>query len=121
MDFRELQEIRRILRSHEELNQCNRNSTFSVTSKVHDNGHQSISQFASIMGTLQQKQQIATLEAECSLFRNMVVNLRKDAQLGASNQRMSMSSRRGELKEEDIVHQLIKDMEIGTRNLSQPT
>jgi hypothetical protein len=46
------------------------------------------------MGTLvQQKQQISTLEVECNLLRNMVVNLCKDAQLGASNQKMLVNSR----------------------------
>jgi hypothetical protein len=64
----------------------NKTSIFSVTSKVHDNEQQSISEFSSIMGTLvQQKQQIAILEAKCSMLRNMVVNLRKHAQSGASN------------------------------------
>jgi hypothetical protein len=81
MDYRELQEVRRVLQNHEEKIQCNRTSLFSVTTKVHDNEHQAISQFATIMGTLvQQKQQIATLEAKCSMLRNMVLNLSKEAQ-----------------------------------------
>ena len=42
----------------------------------------------------------------------MVFNLHKDAQSGASNQKMSMNSGQGELKEEDIVHQLIEDTKI---------
>jgi hypothetical protein len=42
----------------------------------------------------------------------MVFNLHKDAQSGASNQKMSMNSGQWELKEDDIVHQLIEDTEI---------
>jgi hypothetical protein len=42
------------------------------------NEYQSISQIASFMSTLiEQKQQIATLEAKCSMLRNMVVKLSK--------------------------------------------
>lgn len=65
------------------------------------------------MGTLDhQKQQIVVLEAECNLLRNMVLNLSKGAQSGASNQRMSVNSAPRELKEEDNVHQLAEDIEI---------
>jgi len=78
MDYRELQEIQRVLWMHEETIQCNRNSIFLVTSKVHENKHQCTYQIASIMHTLvQQKQQITTLDVECNMLRNMVVNLSK--------------------------------------------
>jgi hypothetical protein len=102
--------------------QSNKTSIFFITSKVHDSEQQLISQIASIMSTLVQlKHQISTLEVECNMIRNLVVNLCKDAQSGASNQRLSINSGHGELKEEDIVHQLIEDMEIGDQNLYQPT
>lgn len=111
MDYMELQEIRRVLRNHEESIQCNRISLFSVSTTVHENEHQAISQFASILGTLvQQKQPIATLEAECSMLQNMVVNLSKGTQSGPSNQRMSINLAQEDFKEEDAIHQLIEDM-----------
>lgn len=54
MDYIELQEMRRVLRAHEEVILDNRTSIFTVTSKVHDNEQQIVSQIASIMSTLVQ-------------------------------------------------------------------
>jgi hypothetical protein len=54
MDYIELQEMRRVLRAHEEVILGNRTSIFTVTSKVHDNEQQIVSQIASIMSTLVQ-------------------------------------------------------------------
>jgi hypothetical protein len=88
-----------------------------VTTKVHENEHQCTSQNAIIMNTLvQQKQQIDTLEAECNMLRNMVLNLSKGSQFVASNHRMSTNSIQVEFKEEDIVHQMIKDMDLGNQD-----
>jgi hypothetical protein len=76
MDYLELQEIRRILKNHEETIQCNMTSIFSITTKVHENEHWVIYEIATIMGTLvQQKHQIVVLEAVCNMLRNMVLNL----------------------------------------------
>jgi hypothetical protein len=72
---------------------CNRTSIFSVTTKVHKNEHQYISQNAMVMNTLvQQKQQIDVLEAECSMLRNMVCNINKGFHSAASNLMMSVNS-----------------------------
>jgi len=46
----------------------------------------------------------------------MVVNLHKVSKSGALNQEIFMNSGQGELKEKDILYQLIEDMEIGTKN-----
>jgi hypothetical protein len=43
----------------------------------------------------------------------MVINLSKGAQCGISNQRMLISSSHGDLREEDTVHQLAEDVEMG--------
>ena len=61
--------------------------------------------------SIQQKKQIATLEIECNMLRHPNVNLHKETQEGASNQQVFMNSSEGELKEENIVHQLIENME----------
>jgi hypothetical protein len=37
MDYQGQQEMRRILRSHEEMIQGNRTSIFTITTKVHEN------------------------------------------------------------------------------------
>lgn len=71
-----------------------------VTTEIHENEQQATSQITTIMGTLvQQMCQIAVVEAECTLLRNMVLNLSKGDQSGASNQRQSVNSDRGEFKE----------------------
>jgi hypothetical protein len=60
MDYRELKEIRRVLRNHEEAIQANRTSIFTATTKIHENEQQVVTQVATIMGTLvQQKHQMA--------------------------------------------------------------
>jgi hypothetical protein len=101
MDYKDQQDLRRILRTDEEMIQGNRSSIFTVTEKVHENEQRAISQIASIMGTLLQlKQKIANLEAECVMLRNLVVLLSKDAYLGASNQRALVKFGQGALKEE---------------------
>jgi len=105
MDYIELQEIGRVLQSHEEMIQSNKTSIFFVTSKVHDSEQQLISQIASIIHTLVQlNHKISTLEVECNMIRNLVLNLCKDVEYGASNQRLFVNPCHGELKEEDIVH-----------------
>jgi hypothetical protein len=87
MDHHDLQELRRILRMHEEMVQGNRTSIFSLISKFHEYEQQCISQIAEVMSTLVQvKQQLAILEAECNFLKNLVENLNKDAQSVASNQ-----------------------------------
>jgi hypothetical protein len=58
------------------------------------------------MNTLvQEKQQIDTLEVECNMLRNMVLNLSKGSQSAASNHGMSTNSTQVEFKEEDTIHQ----------------
>jgi hypothetical protein len=94
--------------------QGNRSLIFIATTKVHENEQQTISQITSIMGTLVQlKQEIENIEAECVMLRNLVVHLRKDAYSRASNQRVLVNYGQEALKEEDIVHRLFEDMEIG--------
>jgi hypothetical protein len=47
------------------------------------------------------------------MLRNLIVHLSKDAYVAASNQRVSIHSGHREPKEEDTMHQLFQDMEIG--------
>jgi hypothetical protein len=54
------------------------------------------------------------------MIRNLVINLRKDAQSGASNQRMFVNSGHEEPKEGNTVYQLLEGMEIG-KHESMPT
>jgi hypothetical protein len=118
---REIQEMHRVLCRHEDFINSNRMSIFLVTTKVHENEHQCISQNAVIMETLlQQKRQIQVLEAECSMLRNMVCNLNKGSQSVASNFRMSMNYVPDEPKEEETIHQMLEDMDLGNQE-SQPT
>jgi hypothetical protein len=96
-------------------------SKFSLTTKVHENEHQCISTNAVVMDTLvQQKRQIQILEAECSMLRNMVCNLNKGFHLATSNYRISMNSAPDDPKEEETVHQMIEDMDLGNQE-SHPT
>jgi hypothetical protein len=69
---------------------------------------------------LQQKRQIQVLEAKCSMLRNMVCNLNKSSQSAACNFRMSVKSVPDEPKEEETVHQMLEDMDMGNQG-SQPT
>lgn len=63
------------------------------------------------MNTLvQQKQKIDELEVECNMLRNMIINLSKDSHSAASNHRMPTNSLQADPKEEDTVHQMLKDM-----------
>lgn len=88
---------------------------------MHDYEQQSISQIAAIMSILVQvKHQLVILEAECNMIKNLMENLHKDAQSGASNQGLSVNPGQGEQKEEDTVQQFIEDMEIGDKE-SVPT
>lgn len=119
MDNKEAQEFCRALHRHGGFINNNRTSIFSVTTKVHENEHQCISQNALVMDTLVQwKRQV--LEAECSMLRNMVCNLGKGSHSVASNYRMSVNSTQEDLKEEDAVHQMMKDMDLGNQE-SHPT
>jgi hypothetical protein len=121
MDYREIQEMHRVLCRHEDFINSNRTSIFSVTTKVHENEHQCISQNAVIMDTLvQQKRQIQVLEVECSMLRNMVCNLSKGSHSAASNYRMSVNLTPDDLKEEETIHQMIEDMDLGNQE-SHPT
>jgi len=52
MDYKELQEIQRVLQMNEESIYYNRNSLFSVTLKVYENEHHITSKLSSIMSTL---------------------------------------------------------------------
>ena len=59
MDFRELQEIERVLINHEEHIHCNRSSFFIVTSKLHEIECWFMSHIAEIMGSIVElKQQL---------------------------------------------------------------
>jgi hypothetical protein len=97
--------MHRFLRKHEDFINRNRMSIFSVTTKVHENEHQCISQNEVIMDTLlQQTKQIQALEVECSMLRNMVYNINKGSQSIASNFRMPMNYIPNEPKEEETFH-----------------
>lgn len=65
---------------------------------------------------VRQRQKIDVLEAESSMLRNVVINLAKDFQSTASNQRISINSVQEDLKEEETIHQLKDDMEIEQQN-----
>jgi hypothetical protein len=47
------------------------------------------------------------------MLRNLVIQLSKDGNLGASNQMVLEYSRQGEIREEDMVQNLFEVMEIG--------
>jgi hypothetical protein len=113
MDFRELQEIQLVLRTI----QGNRTSIFTATAKMHENEHLVTTQIATIMGTLvQQKHQMAVLEAECNMLRNMVINLWKSDKSEPSNQVQSVNSNCDGLTKEETVHQVDEDMQIAKQN-----
>jgi hypothetical protein len=50
------------------------------------------------------------------MLRNMVSNLSKGSHSIASNHRMSVNSIQEGLKEEDIVHQMMEDMDLGNQD-----
>jgi hypothetical protein len=54
------------------------------------------------------------------MSRNMVCNLSKGSHLAITNYRMSMNSSQEVLKEEDNVHQMMEDMDLGNQD-SHPT
>jgi hypothetical protein len=113
----EAREFHKVLRRHEESNQCNKTSLFSLTTKVHENKQHCTSQNAMIMNTLvQHKQQINVLEVECSMLRNMVSNISKGSHYVASNHKMWTNSVQVDFKEEDIAHQLMEDMDLGNHD-----
>jgi len=113
MDYCELQEIRRALRTHEESIQGNRTSIFTATAKLHGIDQQVTTRNATAMGTLVQlKRKISILEAECNMLRNMVLNLTKGKHSRASNQVQSVNSNCEGWKEEETVHQLPEANEI---------
>lgn len=73
MDYRELQKIRRALRTHEESIQGNKTSMFTSTAKIHEIDQQVATHNATVMETLVHiKKQIFILEVECNMLRNMV-------------------------------------------------
>ena len=81
---------------------------------MHENEQHIVSQIASIMGSLVQlKKKIVVLNVECGMLRNIIVHLSKDDYVVASNQRVSIHLGHREPKEEDTMHQLFQDMEIG--------
>jgi hypothetical protein len=57
------------------------------------------------------KQQLAVVEAECSLLQNLTLNLHRGDQIMALNPRTSANSSRAGLKKEESVHQFDKEME----------
>ena len=73
------------------------------------------------MNTLaQQKQQIDTLEAKCNMLKNFVLNLSKSSHLVALNYRMSTQCFHLEFKENNMIHLLHANMDIGNQE-SHPT
>jgi hypothetical protein len=58
------------------------------------------------IGTIKAK--IDSLEAECNMLRNLVLNLSKGSQSIASNYRMSTNFIHPELKEDDTIHQMLQ-------------
>jgi hypothetical protein len=70
MDSRDLQEICRVLRSHEEHIHCNRSSLFNLAAKIHEIEESNCitgSRNYGVSGGI--KQQLAVVEAECSLLQ----------------------------------------------------
>lgn len=61
------------------------------------------------------KSQIQVLEAECSMLRNMVCNLNKGSQSAAFNFKMSVNSVPDDPKEEETIHQILEDMDLGNQ------
>jgi hypothetical protein len=49
------------------------------------------------------------------MLRSMVNNLSKGSHSTIANQRMSMNSIQEDLKEEDIVHQMMEYMDLGNQ------
>lgn len=70
MDHRVLQELSRILRTHEEMVKGNGASILTLISKFHEYEQQFTSQIAEVINTLVQvKPQLVTLEAECNFLK----------------------------------------------------
>jgi hypothetical protein len=61
--------------------------------------------------SLEEKNQY--IEVECNMLRNMVVNLNKDMHSTTSTKKKIVNSSHANLKEEEIVHQLKDEMDIG--------
>ena len=72
-------ELIRILRTHEDMVQENRYSIFSLIYKFMEFERQCMAQLTKIMNTLLWvKEQLAILETECNLLKNMVEAMNKD-------------------------------------------
>jgi hypothetical protein len=80
VDHHDLLELRRILRSNEEMVQGNKASILSFITKFNEYEQHCMTQIVVTMNTLLQvKQQLTILEAECNILKNLVENLNKDA------------------------------------------
>jgi hypothetical protein len=109
MDHRDLIELRRVLRSHEDMVQENKVSILSLITKFNKCEKHCMVQITGIMNTLLQvKQQLAILKTKCNFLKNLVENLNKDAHSMTSNQRI------WENKDDNTMIQMIEAMDTGT-------
>jgi hypothetical protein len=93
MEHREIMEIKKITRRHEEFIHCNMTSMFLVTTKVHTNKHLCVTQHTTLMKLLaNQKHRMDTLKAECNMLINRVLNPHKYALFIASNNKTFANS-----------------------------
>jgi hypothetical protein len=82
MEPRDLMELIRILRTHEDMVQENRYSIFSLIYKFMEFEQQCMAQLTKIMNTLLRvKQQLAILETKCNLLKNMIEFMNNDVLL----------------------------------------
>jgi len=65
---------------------------------------------------VQHNKKINVLEVECSILINMVSNLGKGSHFVASNHIVLVNSTQEYFEEEDIVHQIMEDMDLGNHN-----
>jgi len=106
-------EFRQVLRRHKEYIQSNKTSLFFVTTNVHENEHHRVSQHVTLVNLLvHKKQRFNILEVECSMLRNLALNLHQDSLLLTSNNKDPINYAHVELKEEETVHQLKEPMDI---------
>jgi hypothetical protein len=106
---------------HEEHVHCNRSSIFNLVSRFHELKNQISTQVAEIMGSLLDlKKQIAVVEAECSLLRNLALNLWKGNQSMVSSQKMTVCSSKDEIKGEETMNQFDEEMAT-TEQKIEPT
>ena len=61
---------------------------------------------------IQQKKKVDEWEVECRMLKNLVINIIKDSQSTTLNKIMSINYEYDDLREEDIVYQILESMDL---------